>query len=256
MSAPDARRREIAIAWGDKSDGHLIGRLTINGELWASVEWSSKYKRWCIEDAEGRCLTHLDNIHAAEPTKDAAVALAKAMIVDGRMPDPETAKSNSDLGIATPWAIERKAQAKREREQRAKRPATLKRKAEDQQRRELLSASFDAEFADEEAQPLFEALADAFDLTDPDIWKSNSFAMLRPRLALHVRAIVASLELELVDEIRRGATPPFSMWASKEQRKAALAYRKEKAAHNVPKIEAKLARAREILGCIERGERS
>ncbi len=43
----DPRQKPIRIAWtADK----LIGRLTIDGELWASVEWSEKRQRWCIED--------------------------------------------------------------------------------------------------------------------------------------------------------------------------------------------------------------
>jgi hypothetical protein len=81
----DARQSPIAIAW--ILDGR-IGRLTIGGELWAAVEWSEKRQQWCIEDAEGRCLTHRGSIHGAEASKEAAVALAESMIRDGRMPDP------------------------------------------------------------------------------------------------------------------------------------------------------------------------
>ena len=211
--------RPIAITWEEEGGGKLIGRLTVDGELWASVEWSQKYKRWCIEDAEGHCLTHLDNIHAAQPDKDAAVALAEAMIRDGRMPDPATAKKNAEAGVATPWAIARKAKAKQQREQRAKQPAETKRRAEEERRSELSSAKYAAEDEDRRAQPLFEALADAFDFNDPELWKSNSFAMLRPRLVLHVKAVVAKLESNLADAIHEGKTQPFSLWQTKSSGK-------------------------------------
>jgi hypothetical protein len=36
-------------------------------------------------------------------------------------------------------------------------------------------------------QPLYEMLNDVFDFTDPELWKSNSFAALRPRLVIHLR---------------------------------------------------------------------
>ena len=88
----DSRQSPIAIAWTD--DG-LIGRLTIDGELWAAVEWSEKRQRWCIEDAEGQCLRHTASIRGAAESKEAAVALAEAMIRDGRMPTPKEAKSQA-----------------------------------------------------------------------------------------------------------------------------------------------------------------
>lgn len=255
MRALDARQRPIEIAW---SGDTMIGQFTIDGELWASVEWSQKYMRCCIEDAEGRCLTHLDHIHAAEPDKDAAVALAKAMIADGRMPDPATAKENAQAGVATPWAIDRKAQTKRQREQRAKQPAEIRKreqkKQEDRRRYELSMVAWRAGDEDKKAPPLYEALADAFDFADPEVWRSNSFAMLRPRLALHVKAVIAGLESKLADTIHEGKTQPFSLWANKEQRKRAAASRATKAAAAVTKIEAKLDRAREILACLERGD--
>jgi hypothetical protein len=37
-------------------------------------------------------------------------------------------------------------------------------------------------------------LDEAFDLGDPDLWKSNSFAALKPRLIVHVEAVIASCE--------------------------------------------------------------
>jgi hypothetical protein len=32
--------------------------LSINGKLWACIEWSPSRKGWCIQDASGRCLAH------------------------------------------------------------------------------------------------------------------------------------------------------------------------------------------------------
>ena len=37
-----------------------------------------------------------------------------------------------------------------------------------------------------------------FDLADPDLWKSNSFASLKPRLIIHVEAAIAKYENERV----------------------------------------------------------
>jgi hypothetical protein len=66
-------------------------RLTIAGKLWASVEWSQRRRRWCIEDGVNRCLAHVEHIHGEDPDPQAAIRLAKKMIRDGRMPTPEEA---------------------------------------------------------------------------------------------------------------------------------------------------------------------
>lgn len=66
--------------------------LTINGKLWACVEWSASRRGWCIQDASGRCLAHCDAIHGQDIDAQTAVKLAKRMIIDGRMPTPEEAQ--------------------------------------------------------------------------------------------------------------------------------------------------------------------
>lgn len=66
-------------------------RLTIDGELWSEVEWSTSRRAWCIQDAAGHCLTHVEHIHAHDVDADAAISLAKRMIRDGSMPTPENA---------------------------------------------------------------------------------------------------------------------------------------------------------------------
>jgi hypothetical protein len=93
--------------------------LTINRQLWAEVEWSGSRQTWCIQDSEGRCLLHCDHIVGTNIDQRAAVALAKAMIRDGRMPTPEEAErqlresaSRETLGepmaiLADPITIER-----------------------------------------------------------------------------------------------------------------------------------------------------
>jgi hypothetical protein len=68
-----------------------IYQLTIDDQLWASVEWSPRRRRWCIEDGVGRCLAHVEHIHGEDVDAANAVRLAKAMIQDGRMPTPEEA---------------------------------------------------------------------------------------------------------------------------------------------------------------------
>src|ERR1700722_4435116 len=83
----DPRRQEpINIRWSG-----MIGTLLIDGTSWGAVEWSDKRQAWCIQDAEGRCLSQHSHIHAEDKDKAGAVALAEAMIRDGRMPTPEDA---------------------------------------------------------------------------------------------------------------------------------------------------------------------
>jgi hypothetical protein len=65
--------------------------LTIGGRLWSEVEWSRSRKAWCVQDAAGHCLTHVEHIVGQDRDPQAAIALAKRMIVDGRMPSPEEA---------------------------------------------------------------------------------------------------------------------------------------------------------------------
>ena len=79
--------------------------LTINGELWACVEWSPARRAWCVQDASGRCLAHCDAIHGENVDAGTAVRLAKVMIRDGRMPTPEEAEPQSKCAwSAIAWA--------------------------------------------------------------------------------------------------------------------------------------------------------
>jgi hypothetical protein len=63
--------------------------LTIGGEMWSEVEWSRSRQAWCIQDAAGQCLAHVEHIVGADRDVRAAIRLAKRMIVDGRMPAPD-----------------------------------------------------------------------------------------------------------------------------------------------------------------------
>ncbi|MFL5237178.1 MAG: hypothetical protein ACJ8EL_06165 [Rhizomicrobium sp.] len=174
------RQRPITIRW----DG-LTGTLFIDGESWGAVEWSDKRQAYCIEDAEGRCLSHHSHIHGKNKDKDGAVALAEAMIRDGRMPTPEEARKA------------RRERLKRDRERRAKQPSEIKRQEARAERDRLWDASYEAdrkEWAAEDHDPLHEVLADALNFADPELWKSNSFARLRDRLIIHLRAEIAKLE--------------------------------------------------------------
>jgi hypothetical protein len=177
------RHKPIMIHW----DG-LIGRLLIDGESWGAVEWSEKRQAFCIEDAEGRCLSHHSHIHGEDKDKAGAVALAEAMIRDGRMPTPEDAKKARDERL------------KRDRERRAKQPSEIKRREARAERDRLWRAYSEADYRERQAErrePLYEVLADALDFTDPDLWKSNSFARLRDRLIPCVQAAIAEIESDL-----------------------------------------------------------
>ena len=178
----DQRQRPIAIRW----DG-MIGRLIIDGEYWGAIEWSEKRRAWCIEDAEGRCLSHHSHVHGEDKDKAGAVALAEAMIRDGRMPTPEQASRS------------RAERRKRDRERRAKQPGEIKRRAAQAEARaerdQLFWAYIEAaqteRLADQRDGPLYEVLVDTLDFTDPELWKSNSFARLRDRLIPCVKAAIA-----------------------------------------------------------------
>ena len=86
------RRRFGVIEVRFQQHGRMAAyNLTINRQLWACVEWSPTRRAWCVQDGSGRCLAHCDAIHGQDADAQTAVALAKAMIRDGRMPTPEDA---------------------------------------------------------------------------------------------------------------------------------------------------------------------
>jgi len=84
-------RRLGAIVVSQETRG--VYRLKINGVLWASVEWSPKRGMWCIEDARGMCLMHVEGILGEDAGADNAIRTAKTMIRNGSMPTPEKVKA-------------------------------------------------------------------------------------------------------------------------------------------------------------------
>jgi hypothetical protein len=119
---------------------HAIGRITINGLLWAFVEWSYKRECWCIEDCRGRCLLHEENLRGQEASAEAAAASAIAMIADGRMPAPSV----------------QAAERQRRREQRNRQPAEIRRREAQERKYTLMRAQADTnpllQVLDEERQ--------------------------------------------------------------------------------------------------------
>ena len=87
----DRRRYGVIETRFRKAGGTSMYNFTINGELWACVEWSPSRRAWCIQDASGRCLAHNDAIHGQDGDAQTALAFAHRMIVDGSMPTPEDA---------------------------------------------------------------------------------------------------------------------------------------------------------------------
>jgi hypothetical protein len=73
--------------------------LEINGQMWSEVEWSRARQMWCIQDAAGRCLTHVGHIVGQDRDPQTAIRLAKKMIVDGRMPTPEEARAQLEAEL-------------------------------------------------------------------------------------------------------------------------------------------------------------
>jgi hypothetical protein len=200
MQRDPRRQRPIKVEWLSEE----IGRLSIGGIHWGAVEWSEKRQAWCIEDAEGRCLSHHSHVHGQAASKDAAVTLAREMIRDGRMPTPEEAKRR------------RKERLEGQRKANANQPSRQRRREERKAEDELMGTMFDAKRRDEREPPFYELFADAFDLEDPDLWKSNAFAMLRPRLIVSVEAAVARLEYEAF-EAKRGAGPHHRSTKTEQQ---------------------------------------
>jgi hypothetical protein len=151
------------------------------------------------------------------------------------MPSPEAAQAQYEAAAA-----KRKAQ-------RDKQPSEIRRRQEQQERskreRELWNERSDADWRERQAQPLYEALAEAFDFSDPDLWRTNSFASLRPRLVVWMRSVVADLECK----VERQRRPPSGWGRDDPVSDAVKAYRKRE----LEEAEAKLARAREILGWLK-----
>jgi hypothetical protein len=153
MSGNDPRRaREITTRIRGVADKRRA-YLYIDGARWAVVEWGGP-GRWCIEDDQGRCLTHAEDTRGTAPTLADAIELAEAMIRDDRMPSPEEA--------------ERLAEKRREKQH---------------QQRD----------AWEHPERLYEPLADALELwadRDPDFTRSNSYQRLHDELvAIAVGAV-------------------------------------------------------------------
>lgn len=91
--------------------------LTINGEMWAEVEWSSSRRAWCVQDAAGHCLAHVEHIVGQNIDVETAIRLAKRMIIDGRMPTPEDAQQQLEERLrrdrrGEPWEPQDTTKAK------------------------------------------------------------------------------------------------------------------------------------------------
>jgi hypothetical protein len=156
------------------------------------------------------------------PAKDDAIALAQEMIRNGTMPSPQQAKELH------------KEERHREAEKRAKRPSEIRKRQAREENDRLWHNSHDAEYEEKKAPPFYEIFAEAYDLTDPKLWRSNSFAMIRPRLILEVKTAIAQLEYDV--HCYRNKSKPTS-WKAEQ----------------LAELEPKLARAREILALLDPG---
>lgn len=89
MSTDKRRFRPIEV----RQRGSNVHLLLIDRVVWAEVEWSPSRRAFCVQDAAGHCLTHVEHIHATAGDPQEAVRLARKMIMDGRMPTPEQAEA-------------------------------------------------------------------------------------------------------------------------------------------------------------------
>jgi hypothetical protein len=99
--------------------------LEIRGRMWSEVEWSPSRKMWCIQDAAGHCLAHVEHIVGQDRDPQAAIKLAKRMIVYGRMPSPEQALHQLRQRNAQRTNKQAKTQAKTRTKKREKKPEYL-----------------------------------------------------------------------------------------------------------------------------------
>jgi hypothetical protein len=106
--------------------------LEIDGVMWSEVEWSPSRQRWCIQDAAGHCLTHVEHIIGQDRDVQTAIRLAKRMIVDGRMPSPEEARAQ----------LEAEAELERERNPKRKTKPKPKPKPKHEDEHEYLGEPF------------------------------------------------------------------------------------------------------------------
>ena len=80
MADDPGRNRPVEVKWVGEVAAAKRGRITIDGELWAYVQWSEFQQAWCIQDAEGECLVH---VYGSAQSQSAALLAAEAMIRDG-----------------------------------------------------------------------------------------------------------------------------------------------------------------------------
>jgi hypothetical protein len=215
----EIRLRPVEVEWVGK-----CARLSIGGELWSEVEWSEKHQKWCVQDAEGRCLAHHSPIYGEADDKEGAIALAEGMIRFGQLPSPEAARQL------------RKDRLRQQRERRARQPAQAAKRRLRDEATDLFRAQMEAEFKERSANdetPFYELIADVFDLADPELWKRNSFARLRDRLVLSLTKEVAGIEYDLRNIQAR---------ATKKQLARGAPY--------MAKREARLTRARQLLSLL------
>jgi hypothetical protein len=82
---------------------------------------------------------------------------------------------------------------------------------------------------------------------DPELWKSNSFSALRPRLTIHLSAVVAELEhdcLEARNKLEEWAKTKPNPWAQRRD--------PDRVQYKLEQNTARLEKARQILEVLQR----
>jgi hypothetical protein len=90
--------------------------LIIGDEMWSEIEWSASRQRWCVQDAAGHCLSHVEHIIGQDRDVQTAIRLAKRMIVNGEMPTPEEAHEQLQAELERKHKTKRKTKRKQEHE--------------------------------------------------------------------------------------------------------------------------------------------
>jgi hypothetical protein len=236
-STPGAAARSRSSGSAPRKAPARTGASRSTASIGATSSGRIKHEVWCIEDPFGACLRHTDHVHGQEASRDAAVAFATAMIADGRMPTPQAARAR--------WEAEHAARTARRktRQTLSDKPENVRARERAKAKRDhsalLGRAARDAEACDDEETPLWESIADAFDFSDPNLWRSNSFSSVRPRLVIWMRSVVARLEYDVDDAGKRYKPYGFPPEPADRPKKRVAA------------LKPKLVRAREILALLE-----
>ena len=73
--------------------------LMIDGQMWSEVEWSHDRQAWCIQDAAGHCLAHVEHIVGQDRDVESGYPACQAH--DRRRLNADTGRGARDAAAGT-----------------------------------------------------------------------------------------------------------------------------------------------------------